>query len=88
MLVFRGVRISDWVDLFGSVHSFHPHPLHSLKLTASLHLKTGLKRPKRKGESLPTIHFQVLLLLVSGSRVTGVGTLKDFRLGRLEKLEP
>ena len=37
--------------------------VHSLKRTASLPLKN---RPKRKRESLPTIHFQGLLLLGSG----------------------
>ena len=38
---------------------------HSPKLTASLPLKIS-RNPKRKSECLPTINFQVLLLLVSG----------------------
>ena len=37
--------------------------LHSLKLTAKAH--ENRPKPKRKRESIPTIHFQVLLLLVS-----------------------
>ena len=39
--------------------------LHSLKLTAFSHLKIGLKALKGKNR-IPTIHFQVFLLLVSG----------------------
>ena len=38
----------------------------SLKLTANAP-ENRPKRPKRKRESIPSIHFQVLLLLVSGS---------------------
>ena len=42
--------------------------LHSLKLTGVRSLKIGLNAPKGK-DRIPTIHFQVRLLLVSGSRV-------------------
>ena len=47
----------------------HSQGLHPLKQTASLPLKIDVFFPKRKPDRLPTIHFQVLLLLVSG-RVT------------------
>ena len=40
--------------------------LPSLKLTARLPLKNRPFHPKGKDRNLPTIHFQVLLLLVSG----------------------
>ena len=42
-----------WVDLY------------SLKLTAISPLKIGRLGPKRKGESIPTIHFQNAKMLVS-----------------------
>ncbi len=43
----------------------------TLPETNSSPLKIG--HPKRKRESIPNIHFQVLLLLVSGSRVSSTG---------------
>ena len=58
-----------------------PEIVFSLKLTASLPLKIGFH--KRKGSSEPTIHFQVLLLLVSGmvdSRFQQVETLNHLIL--------
>ena len=53
----------------------------SLKLTASLPLNNWPKRPKRKPDRLPTIHFQVCLLLVSGSVNWLFGLAVGIRIG-------
>ena len=59
---FRWCPLPVWVDFqVPSAKIFQG--VHSLKLTFSP-LKLG--HLKRKRESIPTIHFQVLLLLVSG----------------------
>ena len=50
---------------------FYEQPCLTLPKTNSSPLKLGF--PKRKRESIPTIHFQGLLLLVSG-RVTPPST--------------
>ena len=55
-----------------SSNFFEPKRIQSLK-TCPLKMRLG---PKRKRESIPTIHFQVLWLLVSG-RVVSIGNRKS-----------
>ena len=65
------------------------HPLHSLKLTASLPLKIGRNwRPKRKPDRIPTIHFQVLWLLVSGRVNSMKNILKENQPSRDNWVHP
>ena len=53
-----------YVSFSGLCDFFLDFEIHSLKLTANA--PENRPKPKRKRESIPTIHFQVLLLLVSG----------------------
>jgi len=59
-----------------------PRPL---KQTASLPLKIDVF-PKRKPDRLPTIHFQVLLLLVSGRVTWNLKHHPGLKKGHLPKL--
>ena len=73
ILVFRGVTIDKWEILTNLVSICETLRKSSNNITSQISLtlpKTNIarkNRPSQKESSLPTIHFQGLLLLVSGS---------------------